>query len=232
MARIRSVKPEFWTDEKAVEMSPLARLLFIGLWNFADDEGRMVYSPKRIKMQILPADSADISELLGEIRGKSLIQVYAVDGIEYLQVTNFTKHQKIDKRTASRLPSPPNSPESPPIPTTDQGRDQGREGIKERKGNSKGTGSAFAAPSWIPEDSWKAFEQMRSKARKPMTDRARELIVKELETLQGKGFDPVLVLDQSIRNNWQDVFPLKDKGGATQSLSSFMEERDKRRVSI
>jgi uncharacterized protein YdaU (DUF1376 family) len=96
---------------------------------------------------------------------------------------------------------------------------------------SKGAGSAFAAPEWIPSESWIAFEQMRTKARKPMTDRARELIVKELESLQSKGFDPVAVLDQSIRNNWQDVFPLKDKGGsAGQSLSSFMAERDSKRA--
>ncbi len=125
MARIRSVKPEFWTDEKVVELSPFARLLFIGLWNFADDDGRMVYSPKRIKMQVLPADDVDCSGLLEEIRRASLVNIYAVDGVEYLQIGGFSKHQKIDKRSASRLPPPPNSPESPRIPTTDQGRDQG-----------------------------------------------------------------------------------------------------------
>lgn len=115
MARIRTIKPEFWTDEKVVELSPLARLLFIGLWNFADDEGRMTFSATRIKLQILPADSADISELLGEIRGKSLIHIYTVDNVEYLQVVGFEKHQKVDKRSPSRLPAeqivPPNSAE-------------------------------------------------------------------------------------------------------------------------
>jgi hypothetical protein len=125
MARIRSVKPEFWTDEKVVELSAFARLLFIGLWNFADDDGRMVHSPKRIKMQVLPADDIDCSGLLGEIQRASLVNVYVVDGIEYLQINGFAKHQKIDKRSASRLPPPPNSAESRRIPTTDQGRDQG-----------------------------------------------------------------------------------------------------------
>lgn len=120
MARIRTVKPDFWTDEKIVELSAFARLLFIGLWNFADDDGRMVYSPKRIKMQIFPADTLDISELFGELRRESLIAIYTVDNVEYLQVTNFTEHQKIDKRTASRLPPPPNPPELPQIPTTDR----------------------------------------------------------------------------------------------------------------
>jgi hypothetical protein len=125
MARIRSIKPDFWTDEKVVELSAFARLLFIGLWNFADDEGRMQYSPKKIKMQIFPADSLDISELFGEIRGASLIDIYVVDNIEYLEIKNFAKHQKIDKRTASKLPPSPSSAEFPRIPTTDG---KGREG--------------------------------------------------------------------------------------------------------
>ncbi|MBU3627223.1 hypothetical protein ICN48_13405 [Polynucleobacter sp. JS-Safj-400b-B2] len=105
MARIRSIKPDFWTDEKVVELSAFARLLFIGLWNFADDDGRMVYSPKKIKMQIFPADTVDISELIGEIAHQELITVYTVSAVAYVQIAHFSKHQKIDKRTPSKLPA-------------------------------------------------------------------------------------------------------------------------------
>lgn len=160
MARIRSIKPETWTDEKMVEMSPLARLLFIGLWNFADDEGRMVYSPTRIKLQILPADSADISELLGEIRGKLLVQVYAVDGVEYLQIVNFAKHQRVDKRTESKYPPPPsvppNSAEPPRIPTPDQGRDQGRDQGKPSRASRSALNGKFS-------EFWQAYPRKKSK---------------------------------------------------------------------
>ena len=142
MARIRTIKPEFWTDEKVVELSAFARLLFIGLWNFCDDEGRMVYSPKRIKMQVFPADSLDISELFGELRRASLITVYDVENVEYLQVSNFAKHQKVDKRSPSKYPGPPNPPESPRIPTTDQGRDQGKD-----QGKKISEGAKKIAPS-------------------------------------------------------------------------------------
>jgi len=114
LARIRTIKPEIWTDEKFVELSPFARLLFIGLWNFADDEGRMEFRPKRLKLQILPADDLDISALLGEIRRENLVSIYVVDGKEFLSVNGFTKHQKVDKRTASKFPPPPISPGSPP----------------------------------------------------------------------------------------------------------------------
>jgi len=143
MARIRSIKPEFWTDEKVVALSPLARLLFIGMWNFVDDEGRADFSPARLKMQILPADSADVSELLGEIRREKLIEVYAIDGKEYFQVRGFAKHQKVDARRASKLPPMPNCAELRRIAPTDQGRDQGKEGIKD---NSEANASGASAP--------------------------------------------------------------------------------------
>lgn len=109
MARIRTIKPEFWTDEKVVALSPLARLLFIGMWNFVDDEGRAEWSPMRLKMQVLPGDDADVSMLLDEIRRVSLIQVYVIDGKEYFYVCGFVKHQKVDKRRASKIPEPPSS---------------------------------------------------------------------------------------------------------------------------
>lgn len=151
MARIRTIKPDFWTDEKVVELSAFARLLFIGLWNFADDSGRMVYSPKKIKMQIFPADSVEIPELVGEIRRNSLVTVYVFEGIEYLQINGFEKHQKIDKRSPSKLPPPPDSPripaELPGIPTTEG---NGREGIKEGEGSTSSPATAGSSTPRAP----------------------------------------------------------------------------------
>lgn len=159
MARIRSIKPDFWTDEKVVEVSAFARLLFIGLWNFADDEGRMVYSPKKIKMQIFPADSIDTSELFGEIRGKGLIEIYTVDNVEYLQVVGFAKHQKIDKRTASRLPQNSHtSPEFPRIPTTD--REEIGKGKEEEKKEDKEKNTKKETPEAF-EIFWEKYPRQR-----------------------------------------------------------------------
>lgn len=107
MARIRTIKPEFFTDEKLVEVSFAARLLFQGLWVFGDDEGRTPYSPRRIKMQIFPGDDVDIDKLLGELLRIGVVHRYAAsDGAEYLEVKNFSKHQRINKPTPSRIPAP------------------------------------------------------------------------------------------------------------------------------
>lgn len=106
MARIRTVKPEFWTDEKVVECSIPARLLFIGLFNFANDMGCMERSPKRIKMQIFPADVIDCEPLLVELITHGLLTEYSVNGSNYLQIKGFSKHQKINRPSASKIPLP------------------------------------------------------------------------------------------------------------------------------
>jgi len=56
------------------------------------------------------------------------------------------------------------------------------------------------------------FREMRKKIRKPMTERAEELIWKELSKLAGEDSDlKIEILEQSIRNGWQDVYAVKNK---------------------
>lgn len=106
MARIRCIKPEFWSDEKLAECSFAARLLFIGTWNFADDEGRMEYSPKRLKMQVFPGDNIDVAPLVEELKSHGLVIVYRIESRDFLCIPKFKKHQRIDKPTASKIPAP------------------------------------------------------------------------------------------------------------------------------
>lgn len=104
MARIRTVKPEFWTDEKVVECSIEARLLFIGMFNFSDDNGNLVNSPKRIKMQVFPADMIECDSLLKELITHGLLTEYSVNGVSYLNIKGFNKHQKINRPSKTDIP--------------------------------------------------------------------------------------------------------------------------------
>jgi hypothetical protein len=108
MARIRSIKPEFWTSEQIMGLNPLTRLLFIGMWNFADDYGRMPYAPATIKAQILPGDTMEIQlirNMITELSSAGLILIYTAKGREYLEITGWS-HQKIDKPHKPKHPSP------------------------------------------------------------------------------------------------------------------------------
>lgn len=145
MARIRTIKPEFWTSEQVMECSPMTRLLFIGLWNFCDDVGRMALSPKRIKAQVLPSDDVTASDVLGmlqELSANGLIRFYTVDEKDYLAVTGWS-HQRIDKPQKALTPDPPD-PHSP----NDPGKfGVGREKEKEKDRKRESPGPAVAHPA-------------------------------------------------------------------------------------
>ncbi len=120
MARIRSIKPEFWSDARlALELSRDARLLYIALWNEADDAGRFQAHPARLRGVVFPYDS-DIQVQLIEDSLRTLSDtgravLYEVDGEPYCQLTKFAEHQKINRPTPSRLPAPPNTSTPPTI---------------------------------------------------------------------------------------------------------------------
>jgi len=67
-------------------------------------------------------------------------------------------------------------------------------------------------PNWIPLDTFNAFIEMRKSLRKPLTSKAQSLLIGSLDRLRAEGNDVGKVLEQSIMNSWQGVFPLKEKG--------------------
>ena len=94
MPKIRGVKPELWTDENFVELSPFARLLWIGLWNHACDNGHLQDKSKQIKMRVLPTDDVNCAELLREIEAQGLIERSG----GWITIPNLSHHQKPHKR--------------------------------------------------------------------------------------------------------------------------------------
>lgn len=110
MARARNIKPGFFTSDDLADCEPLARILFAGLWCWADREGRIEERPKKIKAEILPYDRCDVEKLLCQLAEKRFILRYEVEGSKYIQVQNFHKHQNPHvKEQPSTIP-PPESP--------------------------------------------------------------------------------------------------------------------------
>lgn len=98
MARIRTIKPEFWGDEKLSPLPPIDRLVFLGLVSMADDCGRLVDNLKVIDAAIFPStqDSAEASLRTLDQLGR-IVRGVTASGQRIIQITGFTKHQKIDK---------------------------------------------------------------------------------------------------------------------------------------
>lgn len=132
MARIRTIKPEFFTSDDVCALSPLARLLYIGLWCEADREGRMVWAPRAFKRRYLPEDDCDIEAVCEELRDAGLVVTY---GDTLAHVPTFSKHQHVNPREAvSTLSSPDDHASGTRNDASVTRREEGKEG-KGKEGN-------------------------------------------------------------------------------------------------
>ena len=125
--------------------------------------------------------------------------------------------------------SVPNGTERPrTVPNAPQGKGE-REG--EREGNtSSGSNPPPTPPRGrvdVPEalmENWNGFCEMRKKIKKPLTDRAAKMILNELERLApGDNHTKGLILDQSVKRCWQDVYPLKGGKSAGGTDNVFLQ---------
>lgn len=143
MARIRSIKPEFWDDRRlATRVSRDARLLYIALWNQADEWARVHGDPRWVKGQCLPYDDdinlADVEDLLTELAGAGVVQRYDVDGDPYLYLPKLAAHQRLEPdKVPSRLPEPP------PLSESRADSSESRADLPERRADSPETNCAL-----------------------------------------------------------------------------------------
>lgn len=112
--RIRSIKPEFWRSEDITDLDWEARLVFIGLWSYVDDNGVGMDKLHAITADLFAGDLerdapetfARVSRGLETLVHAGRITRYQVDSKRYIHITNWEKHQRIDKPNRARYPSP------------------------------------------------------------------------------------------------------------------------------
>lgn len=113
MARIRTLKPEFWADEKLSLLDPITRLVFLGLVSMADDAGRLIDNVKQLDGQLFPNTDDSCRDALDTLaRMERIIRYQSASGQYLLQIANWSKHQRVDKPSAYVLPAPPPAPSS------------------------------------------------------------------------------------------------------------------------
>ena len=108
MARKRMIDPNIWQSEDFSKLSTLGKLVFIGLFSLADDEGRGRSNPVYLKSILFPYEegirSADIDKTLSEISSNMSVIFYSCDGSSYYSLYNWNIWQKIDRPTESKIP--------------------------------------------------------------------------------------------------------------------------------
>jgi hypothetical protein len=127
MPRIRTIKPEFWSSPSMRGADPWVRLLFIAMWNWADDFGRGTANYRELAAFAFPDDQdplaptvAELPLLLAEVQRRWAVAFYEVGGRRYYAIPSWDEHQKNERRAKSRYPAPgdgvPFDPSPPDLP--------------------------------------------------------------------------------------------------------------------
>lgn len=215
------MKPGFFQNEQLAELPFEARLLFIGLWCMADREGRLENRPKRIKMNVFPADSIDVEPLLDGLEGRGLIERYEAKGVPCIEIPKFLEHQRPHhQERASQIPQ--------------------RVRTKVRSGSHQGASQSALNPDTgylnpecslregvpgLNEKAWETWEAYRREIRKPIKPAS---MLAAQRKLAGFGAGQAAVVEQSIANGWQGIFPLKPANGAPETQKLTRYERSRR----
>lgn len=101
--RRRIIDPAFWTDSKITSLSFITRLLYIGLWQYADDEGLFVEDIKAIKMTLFPDQKFPIETSYRELASNDFFRFGTANGNRIVEIRHFSDHQTINRPTPSKL---------------------------------------------------------------------------------------------------------------------------------
>ena len=111
MARRRMIHPEIWESEDFSKLSTLAKLVFIGMFSLADDEGKGRGKPVYLKSVVFPYDDemqvVDIERALSEISSNMSATFYTHNENDYYKLDNWNIWQRVDKPQPSKIPDPP-----------------------------------------------------------------------------------------------------------------------------
>jgi len=117
MARRRMIDPHIWDSGDVAKLDFFERLVLIGMFSHADDQGRGVGGAIFLRNTIFRHDDVSsglMNRALDHIRRTISVEYYTVDGTEYYQFLNWTKWQRVDKPRPSLLPAPPEPEEAAP----------------------------------------------------------------------------------------------------------------------
>lgn len=149
MARIRTVKPDFFRHEGLQDLErdnpgQHVMLTFAGLWTLCDKAGRFEWKPRTIKLDVLPFLDFDMETTLTLLERFSYVRRYEVDGKLYGAIPSFEEHQRINGKEAQEPAKHPEPVEF--IEPKEQGSNGEATGKQPRSQEGKGREGNGSAP--------------------------------------------------------------------------------------
>lgn len=231
-----------WADS---QHSGTHLLMLLAIADFADDDGN-AYPAVGTLAEKCRMSARNVNFILSDLRASGELAVRQNEGprgtnrycIQHRDAIQTLKQPSSLKPTSPlNLASPPEAsftlkptsatPEAgfpkPLKPTSDEPSLNHHEpSAKARK--RAGDGAGFKLPEGVPADAWADFVEMRKAMRKPMTVKAKTLVILKLIKLRENGQDVRAVLEQSVANSWPDVYAVKAEQRVNQRSALPCEE--------
>lgn len=106
MARIRTIKPEFWDSPDTAKADLRTRLLYIAMWNWADDYGIGDATQGRIMNFAFPHDDipvADYPRIFADVSESFGVVFFSFLGRRYYVIPAWDEHQRTEKRAKPKV---------------------------------------------------------------------------------------------------------------------------------
>ena len=209
------MKPGFFKNEDLAACGMAARVLFAGLWCFADRKGRLEDRPIRIKAEIFPYDdSVKVDDILSKLDAAGFIKRYKNGSGKFIQIINFHKHQNPHvKEQDSTIQAPGKHRASTGnsgtcradslLPITDP-----LNPLTDSLNPIKPSPSVPLVAG-LDSTAWATWVDYRKQIRKPLKPAS---ILAAQRKLAAFGCDQYAVVEQSIANGWTGIFQLKNGG--------------------
>ena len=211
----RIIKESIRTSDSINELTWFEEVLFYRLMVSCDDYGLFDARIPIIKGTCFPLKdmrNGEIEKALHRLSALGMVTLYEVDGKPFLQLTAWERHQQI-RAHKTKYPKP----DEGNLISDDINCNQmisndikcSRNPIQsESKSKSESKSESYTGDVRLDE-AIKEFKKHRKNLKKPMTDRAVQLMVGKLKELGQTVDEQIAIINQSIENGWQGIFPLK-----------------------
>lgn len=222
----RIIKDSIRTSDSINSLSWFEECLFYRLIVSCDDYGLFDGRTAIIKGSCFPlkdgVTTKNIENALSKLVSAGLVKRYIVDGKPYLSLPTWEQHQNI-RAHKSKYPKPDESN----MNTSECNCMQVNTDVPVIQSESKSELESKSYTGDVRLDSAILdFIEHRRKMRKPMTNRAIELMISKLKKLGKDTDEQIDIINQSIERGWQGVFPLEAANGKQKSSFNNFKGRD------
>lgn len=187
-------------------------------------KGQLITGRKSMSNQLKISESK-IYRIINDFKSEQQIEQQTSNQNSLISILNWDKYQQIEQQNEQQMNNERTTNEQR-VNTNknDKNVKNDKNNVKEKNTKRKTFEDIFSENHFSEqlENTIKDFIDMRKTIKKPMTSKALELLIKNLEKLTNLEEEKIAILNQSIEHSWQTVYPLKKT--KTSAMEEFMNE--------